>query len=132
MSAPSPMSVTLSPRTYQNILVLSPEQVGVGECQALFSNTDCGNIISEYLNWLRYIRAISLLTIVPSAYSFSPFSIHLKKDIILTKYGIMECWEQLFKWNRTGVLACLVPNTQNLLPPPTRVEWNIIHCYLGH
>lgn len=30
MSAPSPMSVTLSPQTYQNFLVLSPEQVGVG------------------------------------------------------------------------------------------------------
>ncbi|XP_023718045.1 nuclear factor NF-kappa-B p100 subunit isoform X3 [Cryptotermes secundus] len=29
MSALSPMSVTLSPRSYQNILVLSPEQVGV-------------------------------------------------------------------------------------------------------
>lgn len=29
MSAPSPMSVTLSPQTYQNILLYSPEQAGV-------------------------------------------------------------------------------------------------------
>jgi len=49
MSAPSPMSVTASPHSYQNILVFTtPEQVG--SCSQYFYN----NILWEYNFWICY------------------------------------------------------------------------------
>jgi len=48
MSAPSPVSVTASPHSYQNILVLSPDQVG--SCSQYFHS----NTLWQYNFWICY------------------------------------------------------------------------------